>query len=52
MIDRNTIRLTEGEIKLLAFMAQHWVNELPSDLPLALELSEKLRLMACAFDTH
>ncbi len=37
-----TVTLSEGETKLLCIMAQYWVEELPSDAPLALELSENL----------
>jgi hypothetical protein len=32
------------QVMLLTVMAQYWIEELPSDAPLALELSERLRL--------
>ncbi len=34
-----TVTLSEGETKLLCVMAQYWIEELPSDAPLALQLS-------------
>ena len=34
-----TVSLSEGETKLLCVMAQYWIEELPSDSSLALELS-------------
>ncbi len=47
-----TVRLNESEVMLLCVMAQFWVEELRSDAPLALELSEKLRELACRLDVH
>ena len=47
-----TVTLSEGETKLLCVMAQHWIEELPSDVPLALRLSEQLRTVACTFEIH
>ena len=47
-----TVALREGELKLLCVMAQYWIEELPSDAPLALELSEQLRELARRYDIH
>ncbi len=47
-----TVTITESETKLLDVMAQYWIEELPSDAPLALQLSEQLRTVACTFDIH
>ena len=47
-----TVALSEGETKLLCVMAQYWIEGLPSDSPLALQLSEQLRTVACTFDIH
>ena len=46
------VSLSEPEVMLLTVMAQYWIEELPSDAPLALELSEKLRELACRLDVH
>ncbi len=47
-----TVTLSEGETKLLCVMAQYWIEELPSDAPLGLALSEQLRELACRYDIH
>ena len=41
------VTLSEAEVMLLTVMAQYWIEELPSDAPLALELSDQLRELAC-----
>ncbi len=45
-----TVALSEEETKLLCVMAQYWIEKLPNDTPLALQLSEQLRTVACTFD--
>jgi len=47
-----TVALSEGETEFLCVMAQYWIEKLPSDAPLALKLSESLRVLACKFDMH
>ena len=47
-----TVTLSEGETKLRCVMAQYWIEELPGDAPLAVELSAQLRELACRFDIH
>ena len=48
----STVALSEGKTKLPCVMAQFWIEELPSDFPLALGLIEQLRELACRFDIH
>ncbi len=47
-----TVTLSEPEAKLLAVMAQYWIEELPSDDAGTQQLSDQLRMLACRFDVH
>ena len=47
-----TVTLSVDEAQLICVMSQYWIEELPSDSPLAIHLSQQLRDLACKFDIH